>query len=102
MTHGDSEIRIRFAVSGSAAVLLAVLFIQALAQASTPSSFDHPWHDSSRDMLMLSLAAIAMISALGILVRGSLRQRIAAALTAALPVYVVIYFIVWAAGLLRV
>lgn len=82
-----------------AAVGLAALFVPALAHGHTPSSFDHPWHDRVRDVFMLTLAVVAVVSVVSVFIRGSATQRIIAVPTVALPVYVLVRFTVWVVGL---
>jgi hypothetical protein len=78
---------------------LVALFIPALAHAHTHGSFDHPWHDRVRDVFMLTLAAVAVVSGVSVFICGSARQRIVAVAAAALPVYMLVHFLAWATGL---
>jgi len=96
--HHPSNSNVRLLVGGVAAVGLAVLFVPALAHGHTPSSFDHPWRDRVRDVFMLALAGIAVVSVGSVFIRGSAVQRIIAIAAVALPIYVLVRFTVWVIG----
>jgi len=95
----NQALNVRLLAGTVAAVGLAVLFVPALAHGHTPSSFNHPWHDRVRDVFMLTLAVVAVTSVVSAFIRGSAVQRIIAIAAAALPIYVLVRFTIWVAGL---
>lgn len=99
MTHQISKPYIRLLVGVVAAVGLAILFVPALAHGHTPDSFAHPWHDRVRDVYMLTLATVAVVSVVSVLLRGSVGQRLVAIAIVTLPTYVLIRFTVWVVAL---
>jgi hypothetical protein len=101
VTHYLSNPNVKLLVGAVAAVGLAVLFVPALAHGHTARDFDYPWHDRVRDVFMLALATVAVVSVVSVFIRGTVGQRIFAVATAALPIYVLVRFVVWVLGLFR-
>ncbi len=88
--------RLWLAMVADAAILALHLPALARARAShTYSWYGHPWHDTSVDLFIFLFLAIAIVAAVPVVVRSSGARRYLAIGLLALPLYVVVTFLLW-------
>jgi hypothetical protein len=56
----------------------------------------HPWEDLPRDFIILSLDAVALVSAGKVLFTGKIGQRIGAVVLLIIPTAILFYYLGWA------
>jgi hypothetical protein len=83
----------------SLAVIGAALEFTASSPDPAGLSFQaemHPWENLSRDFIILSLVAVAFVSAGKVLFTGKIGQRIGAAILLIIPAAILVAYFGWA------
>jgi|SRR5690348_3084691 len=99
MSAQPNEIRIRLLVSIGLVVVLASVYVRALAMASVYGTFGgmvRPWQKLGPDFLLFGLAAASLVCLAPLARRGGHPSyRVAGIFLALLPVLVLGHFIIW-------
>jgi nucleoside recognition membrane protein YjiH len=98
MTFQPAALRVRLLIGAAAVVVLAAIYLPAVASARAFHSlkaFAHPWHDFAADILLFAVSAVCVVSILPILRHGSLLQRLVGTVCLGAPAWVLGHFVVW-------
>lgn len=92
------EIRVRLLLGIGLVVVLASVYVRALAVASVYGTFSgmvRPWQNVSTDFLLFALSAGALVCLSAVVRSGSRVHRIVGFLLATVPLLVLGHFITW-------
>jgi len=98
MTLQPSELRIRALVGGVCSIVIASLYFRTLARARSSHSIQasaYPWEDVASDILLFALVTICIACLLPVLRGTELWQRIVGVVFIALPVLILVHYIIW-------
>jgi len=96
--RSSKEIRIRLLLSIGLVVVLASVYVRALAVASVFGTFSgmvRPWQDVGTDLLLLGLSVISLACVAPAVRIGSRPHRVIGLVLALLPLLVLGHFITW-------
>ena len=98
MAFRQTSIRVRFLFGVVFVVVLAGLYVRALATGrafGTFASFAHPWHDFVADTFILGLSVGLFACMMPIILREGLSRRVFGILLLLLPAGVLGHFALW-------
>ena len=98
MNAQPREVRIRLLMAAGLVVLLASVYVRALAIASVFGTFSgmvRPWQHVGTDFLLFSLAAASLVCLLPVVRCGPGAQRVMGWFLISLPLVVVAHFVIW-------
>jgi hypothetical protein len=92
---------VRLSAACACFIALGFLYVRALARGyvfGTYGSLAHPWSDIVPNLLIFGLCGASLVLLSAFIRRGSRLQRFSAVLLAALPLWVVVHFLLWWSG----
>jgi len=98
MIAQSKEIRIRLLLGIGFVVVLASVYVRALAVPSIYGTFSgmvRPWQDVGTDLLLFSLSAVSLGCVAPAVRAGPRPHRVAGLVLASLPLWVLGHFITW-------
>ena len=101
MTTVTKALRTRLLAACACFIALGSLYVRALARGfvfGTYGSLAHPWADILPDLLIFGLCGASIVLLSAFIRRGSRLQRFCAVVLAALPLWVIVHFLLWFSG----